>query len=100
MGAGRHGRGEFVEHGLHRDRTHLGQNQGHAVVALGADGAEQIEGIVPEVAPAAWADAFSNQRRQVRPVWPILASSKNQSSSRSASGWAAAISAISAGNFF
>ena len=37
---------------------------------------------------------------QVRPVWPILASSKNQSSSRTASGWAAAISAISAGNFF
>ena len=58
MGAGRHGRGELVEHGLHRDRTHLGQNQGHAVVALGADGAEQVEGVVPEVAPAAWADAF------------------------------------------
>ena len=36
MAAGRHGRGELVEHGLHRDRTHLGQNQGHAVVgALG-----------------------------------------------------------------
>jgi hypothetical protein len=43
---------------------------------------------------------FSYQRRQVRPVWPILASSKNHTSMRSASGWAAAVSAISAGNFF
>ena len=58
MGAGRHGRGELVEHGLHRDRAHLGQNQGHAVVALGADRAEEVDGLVPQVAPAARADAL------------------------------------------
>jgi hypothetical protein len=28
------------------------------MVALGADGAEQVEGVVPEVAPAAWAAAL------------------------------------------
>jgi hypothetical protein len=58
MGAGRHGRGELVEHRLHGGGAHLRQNQGDAVVALGADGAEQISGLVAQVAAAARADAF------------------------------------------
>ena len=36
----------------------------------------------------------------MRPVWPTRASSRNQTSSRSASGWSRATSAISFGNFF
>jgi hypothetical protein len=70
------------------------------VVAVRADRAEQIDGLVAQVASAAWSDALLEQRRQVRPVWPILASSRNQNSRPWASGCAALISAISAGNFF
>src|SRR5262245_22702314 len=58
MGTGRHGQGELVEHRLHGGCAHLGENQGDAVVALGADGAEQIDRLMPEIAAAARADAF------------------------------------------
>ena len=58
MGAGRHGRGELVEHGLHGGGAHLGQDQGHAVVALGADRAEEVDGLMAQVAAATPPDAL------------------------------------------
>jgi hypothetical protein len=49
---------EFVEHQLHGRGLDGGQDQRHAGVALGADGAEQIDGLVAEIAPAAGAMAL------------------------------------------
>ena len=100
MGARRHGHGELVEHRLHGGGAYLGKNQGDATVAVRTDRAEQIDGLVAQVASAAGRTPFSNQRRQVRPILPILASSKNQTSRPRTSGCAALISAISAGKFF
>ena len=100
MGAGRHGRGELVEHRLHGGRAHLGENQGHAVIALGADGAEQIDGVVAQVAPATWADTALEPAAAGAAGLADPGLIQEPDLEPWASGWAAAISAISAGKFF
>ena len=100
MGAGHHGRGELIKHRLHGGRAHLGENQGHAVVAVRADGAEQIDGLVAQVASATGADALLEPTPAGAAGLADPGLVENQTWSPGASGWAASISAISAGNFF
>ena len=53
MGAGRHLHAELVEEGLHGGSRDDGQDQAEGGVALGADGAEQVDGpIIQE--PGRW----------------------------------------------
>ncbi len=100
MGTGCHRQSELVEHGLHGGRAHLGENQGDAKIALRADRTEEIDGLMAQVAAAARADAFLVPAAAGAAGLADPGLTKNHTSMRSASGWAAAVSAVSAGNFF
>ena len=58
VGARGDGLAELVKHQLHGGGVDLGQDQGDAGVALRADGAEQVDGLVTEVAATPRADAL------------------------------------------
>jgi hypothetical protein len=47
MGAGGDGSAQLVEHQLHGGGVDLGQDQGDAAVTFRANGAEQIDGLMP-----------------------------------------------------
>jgi len=53
MGARVDGLAELIEHELHGGGFDGGQHQGDAGVTLGADRAEQVDGVVPQIAAAA-----------------------------------------------
>jgi hypothetical protein len=115
MGVRGHGLAEFIQHRLHGGGADRGQDQGNPGVARGTDGAEQIDGLMAQIAHAARADptfepAAADAAGLADPVGapgrpprsPLGASrpSRNQISIRLASGWSRASASISAGNFF
>jgi glyoxylate carboligase len=53
MSVRRHGLAELVEHDLHGAGAHRRQDQGDAGIALGTDGAEQVDRLVAQAAQAA-----------------------------------------------
>ena len=70
------------------------------MVALGADGAEQVDGLVAEVAPATRPDALLEPAPAGAAGLADAGLVEEPDLEVTASGWVAAISAISAGKFF
>jgi hypothetical protein len=58
VGVCRHGLAELIEHRLHGGGAHHGQDQGDAGITRRADGAEQVDRLVAQVAHPARAHAL------------------------------------------
>lgn len=105
MDAGRHLLAELVEVGLHGAGGDDRQDEAERWIALGTGGTEQVDGPIRSdlgrwsLTPVGQVPRWRHFQ-QLRPVWPILASSCSQTLVCPASGWAALVSAIRPRNYF